>query len=148
MTRTQSNDVGLWAEGTKFSMTDGKPNGNVMYPNLFIPANYYANMASMGLTRKRLNSVFATATFGYREGLFLDVTARNDWSSALAFTNGYSFFYPSVGASLLLDRFVDMGGNIDLFKFRASYSVVGNDVPPYMTNPLYTPGAHGATTPP
>ena len=56
---------------------DGKPNGNVMYPNLFIPANYYANMASMGLTRKRLNSVFATATFGYREGLFLDVTARS-----------------------------------------------------------------------
>ena len=148
MTRTQSNNVDLWAEGTKFSMTDGKPNGNIMYPNIFIPANYYGNMASMGLTRKRLNSVFATATFGYKEGLFVDVTARNDWSSALAFTNGYSFFYPSVGASLLLDRFVDMGSNIDLFKFRASYSIVGNDVPAYMTNPLYTLGAQGAITPP
>lgn len=108
MTRTQSNNLDLWAEGTKFSMTDGKPNGNIMYPNLFIPANYYANMVETGLTRKRLNSVFATATFGYKEGLFVDVTARNDWSSALAFTNGYSFFYPSVGASLLLDRFVDI----------------------------------------
>ncbi|MCI7140112.1 SusC/RagA family TonB-linked outer membrane protein [Alistipes sp.] len=148
MTRTQSNNLDLWAEGTKFSMTDGKPNGNIMYPNLFIPANYYANMVETGLTRKRLNSVFATATFGYKEGLFVDVTARNDWSSALAFTNGYSFFYPSVGASLLLDRFVDMGSNIDLFKFRASYSIVGNDVPAYMTNPLYTLDAQGAITPP
>ena len=80
-------------------------------------------MAKQGLTRKRLNAVFATATFGYKDGLFLDVTARNDWSSTLAFTDSYSFFYPSVGASLLLDRFVDMGSNIDLFKFRASYSI-------------------------
>ena len=148
MMRTQSSNVDLWAEGTKFSMTDGKPNGNVMYPNIFNPANYYANMAKQGLTRKRLNAVFATATFGYKDGLFLDVTARNDWSSTLAFTDSYSFFYPSVGASLLLDRFVDMGSNIDLFKFRASYSIVGNDVPAYMTNPLYTLGSQGAITPP
>jgi len=74
MMRTQSSNVDLWAEGTKFSMTDGKPNGNVMYPNIFNPANYYANMAKQGLTRKRLNAVFATATFGYKDGLFLDAT--------------------------------------------------------------------------
>lgn len=148
MTRTQSNDLELWAEGTKFSVTDGKPNGNVMYPNLFIPKNFYANMVDTDLKRKRLNSVFATATFGFREGLFIDVTARNDWSSALAFTKSYSFFYPSFGASLLLDRFVNMGRNVDLFKFRASYSIVGNDVPAYMTNPLYTLGSQGAIVPP
>lgn len=148
MTRTRSNNVDLWGEGSKFSMNDGKPNGNIMYPNIFNPSNYYSNMASTGLTRKRLNSVFATATLGYKEGLFLDITARNDWSSALAFTDSYSFFYPSVGVSLLLDRFVDMGDNIDLFKFRGSYSVVGNDVPAYMTNPLYTLGSQGAIVPP
>ena len=38
------------------------------------------------MTQKRLNSVFATAQLGYREGIFLDISARNDWSSALAFT--------------------------------------------------------------
>ena len=43
------------------------------------------------LKEKRLNSVFATAQFGYKEGLFLDVSARNDWSSSLAFTDGVSF---------------------------------------------------------
>lgn len=44
----------------------------------------------MGLERKRLNSVFGAVTFGFKEALFLDVTARNDWSSALAYTDGYS----------------------------------------------------------
>lgn len=33
-----------------------------------------------------------------------------------------------------------MGKNIDLFKFRASYSIVGNDVPVFMSNLLYSPG--------
>ena len=67
------------------------------------------------LKEKRLNSVFATAQFGYKEGLFLDVTARNDWSSALAYTDGVSFFYPSVGASALLDKFIDFGKNVNMF---------------------------------
>ena len=51
------------------------------------------NGTTMGLERKRLNSVFGAVTFGFKEALFLDVTARNDWSSALAYTDGYSFFY-------------------------------------------------------
>lgn len=53
-----------------------------------------------------------------------------------------------MGASLLLNRFVDMGRNIDLFKFRGSYSIVGNDVPVYKTNPRYTYGDQGAINPP
>lgn len=100
------------------------------------------------MTQKRLNSVFATAQLGYREGIFLDISARNDWSSALAFTESCSFFYPSFGGSVLLNKFVDMGKNIDLFKFRASYSIVGNDVPVFMSNLLYSLGSQGAITPP
>lgn len=80
--------------------------------------------------------------------MFLDVTARNDWSSALAFTDGVSFFYPSVGASALLDKFVDFGKNVDMFKLRASYSIVGNDVPVFMTNLRYTLKDQGSITPP
>ena len=41
-----------------------------------------------------------------------------------------------------------MGKNIDLFKFRASYSIVGNDVPVFMSNLLYSLGSQGAITPP
>lgn len=144
MMQTRSNNVSLLYEQSKF-VAPG--NGGAYYPNIFNPSNFYMNGTTMGLERKRLNSVFGAVTFGFKEALFLDVTARNDWSSALAYTDGYSFFYPSVGASLLLNRFVDMGRNIDLFKFRGSYSIVGNDVPVYKTNPRYTYGDQGAINP-
>ena len=145
MMQTRSNNVSLLYEQSKF-VAPG--NGGAYYPNIFNPSNFYMNGTTMGLERKRLNSVFGAVTFGFKEALFLDVTARNDWSSALAYTDGYSFFYPSVGASLLLNRFVDMGRNIDLFKFRGSYSIVGNDIPVYKTNPRYTYGDQGAINPP
>lgn len=145
MMQTRSNNVSLLYEQSKF-VAPG--NGGAYYPNIFNPSNFYMNGTTMGLERKRLNSVFGAVTFGFKEALFLDVTARNDWSSALAYTDGYSFFYPSVGASLLLNRFMDMGRNIDLFKFRGSYSIVGNDVPVYKTNPRYTYGDQGAINPP
>ena len=145
MMQTRSNNVSLLYEQSKF-VAPG--NGGAYYPNIFNPSNFYMNGTTMGLERKRLNSVFGAVTFGFKEALFLDVTARNDWSSALAYTDGYSFFYPSVAASLPLNRFVDMGRNIDLFKFRGSYSIVGNDVPVYKTNPRYTYGDQGAINPP
>ncbi|MCP9612540.1 SusC/RagA family TonB-linked outer membrane protein [Coprobacter tertius] len=150
-TQTQTVFNELWGEGSQFQMNDGKPSGNIYYPNIFTPNNYYSNIARIGekwQTKKRINSVFATAQIGYHDGLFLDLTARNDWSSTLAFTDDVSFFYPSVGGSFLLNKFVDMGEKVDLVKFRASYSIVGNDVPLYVTNLLYTLGANGELTPP
>ena len=149
-TKSKTSHVDLWAEGTQF-VSPGS--GNVYYPNIFTPNNYYTNMSVVGKddhwnTEKRLNAVFATAQFGYKDGLFIDLSARNDWSSALAFTESCSFFYPSIGGSFLLDRFVDLGKNIDLFKFRASYSIVGNDVPLYMSNLLYSLQSQGSVTPP
>ena len=140
-TKTQTSHVDMWGEGSQFNIKDGKPDGNIYYPNIFTPNNYYGNLAYLQegdwVTKKRINSIFATAQIGYREGLFLDFSARNDWSSALSFTDGCSFFYPSVGAGFLLNKFVDMGKNVDLFKVRASYSIVGNDVPVFVTNLRY-----------
>lgn len=138
-TKSKTSHVDMWGEGSAFTAPGS---GNVYYPNIFAPGNYYKNMFVLENegywnTEKRLNAVFATAQIGWRDGLFLDVSARNDWSSALAFTESCSFFYPSVGGSFLMNKFVDMGKNVDLFKFRASYSVVGNDVPVFMTNLLY-----------
>lgn len=151
-TKSKTSHVDMWAEGSQFSAPGA---GNVFYPNIFTPGNYYQNMFVLDNdaqwnTEKRLNAVFATAQVGWRDGLFLDVSARNDWSSALSFTESCSFFYPSVGASFLMNKFVNMGKNVDLFKFRASYSVVGNDVPLYMTNLLYhfVKGGNGAIAAP
>ena len=139
-TKTKTAHVDLWAEGDQFKAPG---DGNVYYPNIFTPNNYYGNMSTLGNgdamnTEKRLNAVFATAQVGFKEAVFLDLSARNDWSSALAFTESCSFFYPSVGASVLLNKLVPMGEQVNLFKFRGSYSIVGNDVPIYMSNQRYT----------
>lgn len=149
-TKTKTSHVDLWGEGSKF-VSPG--NGNVYYPNIFTPNNFYNNLSTLDSgdamkTEKRLNAVFATAQIGYKDAAFLDLSARNDWSSALAYTESCSFFYPSVGASVLLNKFVDMGKEVNLFKFRASYSIVGNDVPIYMSNQLYTLGSQGAISAP
>ena len=56
-------------------------------------------------SQKRINSVYGLAKFGFKGVLFVDVTGRNDWSSALATptsTQNTSFFYPSVSGSLIL----------------------------------------------
>lgn len=149
-TKTKTAHVDLWAEGDQFKAPG---DGNVYYPNIFTPNNYYGNMSTLGNgdamnTEKRLNAVFATAQVGFKEAVFLDLSARNDWSSALAFTESCSFFYPSVGASVLLNKLVPMGEQVNLFKFRGSYSIVGNDVPIYMSNPRYTLGGSGSISAP
>lgn len=149
-TKTKTAHVDLWAEGDQFKAPG---DGNVYYPNIFTPNNYYGNMSTLGNgdamnTEKRLNAVFATAQVGFKEAVFLDLSARNDWSSALAFTESCSFFYPSVGASVLLNKLVPMGEQVNLFKFRGSYSIVGNDVPIYMSNQRYTLEKSGSISAP
>ena len=147
-TKTKTSHVDLWGEGSQYKAPG---DGNIYYPNIFTPNNYYGNMSTVGdamKTEKRLNAVFATAQVGYKEAAFIDLSARNDWSSALAFTDGCSFFYPSVGASVLLNKFIDMGEQVNLFTFRGSYSIVGNDVPIYLSNLRYTLGSAGSISAP
>jgi len=106
-------------------------------PNFFVPENIRGNGSErVSSPQKRLNSVFGTAQVGYKGMIYLDVTGRNDWSSTLAFTNNISYFYPSVGLTLLVNEMVPMGDWINLLKLRGSYSIVGNDIPAYITYPM------------
>jgi TonB-linked SusC/RagA family outer membrane protein len=78
-------------------------------------------------------SVFATAQLGYRS-IFLDLTARNDWASTFAGTDTRSFFYPSVGLSVVISDLVDINPAILSFvKLRGSYSEVGSPPLRYIT---------------
>ena len=96
-------------------------------------------------SRKRINSVYGIAKLGYKDFLFLDITGRNDWSSALATpssTDQVSFFYPSLSGSFVLSNVIDLPENISFAKLRASWAQVGNDTDPYQTS-----GAFQAQTP-
>ncbi|SCY42978.1 TonB-linked outer membrane protein, SusC/RagA family [Nonlabens sp. Hel1_33_55] len=106
-------------------------------PGIFSLNNAASPIETFGFTsEKRINSLYAFAKAGYKNFLYLDVTARNDWSSALAtpFTaDNTSFFYPSVSTSFILSNVVELPRVIDFAKIRASYAEVGNDTSPYQT---------------
>ncbi|WP_430428552.1 SusC/RagA family TonB-linked outer membrane protein [Maribacter litoralis] len=96
-------------------------------------------------SNKRINSIYGLAKLGYKDYLFLDITGRNDWSSALATpfsVDDTSFFYPSVSSSFILTNTVNLPQVISFAKLRASWAQVGND-----TNPYQTTGAFVAQTP-
>ncbi len=96
-------------------------------------------------SRKRINSVYGFAKIGFQDFIFLDITGRNDWSSALATplsSENSSFFYPSVSSSFILSKLVDLPSSISFAKLRASWAKVGND-----TAPFQTAGAFLAQTP-
>lgn len=79
--------------------------------------------------KKAVYSVYGTVNLGYRDMIYLDLTARNDWSSTLP-ANNRSYFYPSASLSLLINEMVRMD-NVNLFKVRAGAAQVGNDANPY-----------------
>ncbi|SJZ51961.1 iron complex outermembrane recepter protein [Chitinophaga eiseniae] len=100
------------------------------------------------LLRKRINSLFFAASLAYNNELFLDVTGRNDWSSALTYPKGSngkttnSYFYPSVSAAWEFTQTLkeEMPSWISYGKLRASYAMVGGDLDPYQINVgYYTP---------
>ena len=108
-------------------------------PELTIPGVYNLTnnakpiLAGNSLTQKKVNSLYVTAQFSYLNGLFLDLTGRNDWSSALPKKNN-SYFYPSASLSAVLTDLFDIRSNILTFaKVRTSTSMVRRDLEPYQT---------------
>lgn len=92
---------------------------------------------------RALHSVYGTVQFSYKDFLYLDLTARNDWSSTIA--SPYSYFYPSVSASAILSDMFKMPAAISFSKVRAAVTQVGNDGIPYLLNQSYSyiPGGFG-----
>ena len=106
--------------------TENLPQG--VFPN---PYNYRS--------KKEVNSLYGLASLSWDDTYFVDVTARNDWSSTLSPKN-WSFFYPSVATSILLDKALNLKGPkswIDMLKLRFSWANVGNDTSPYSLDQYY-----------
>ena len=86
---------------------------------------------------KTVNSLYASANLGFRNYLFVDLTARNDWSSTLP-ANNRSYFYPSAAVSAIVTDIFDIKSSVLSFaKIRAGVAQVGNDTDPYMLKSTY-----------
>jgi hypothetical protein len=109
----------------------------LVVPDLFTISNIAptALVYSSYMSERGINSVYALGNFGFKDMLYLDVTARNDWSSTLPVDNR-SYFYPSASLSFLLSEIVDIP-KVDLFKLRGGWARVGNDTSPYQLGAYY-----------
>ncbi len=107
-----------------------------------LSSNVFSLEASIGRpditdlkTKKRINSVFASSSLGYKDMLFLDLGARNDWSSTLPLKNN-SYFYPSGSVSWIASSLIDASW-LNFLKLRAALAQVGNDTDPYNVRLAY-----------
>ena len=122
----QSIEGGFASVANVFSLA----NIDRTHPQTYIDASGYKIMKQ---------AVFANVQLGWKGMVYLDVTARNDWTSTFAKSDYKSFFYPTVGLSgIFTEIFPSLKGNVlSYMKARLSYSEVGNDPDPFLTIPTY-----------
>ena len=117
---------------------------NTFVSELIIPDLYAVSNAAvaatteMSETHTELQSAFATVNFGFRNYLFVDLTARNDWSSTLPVDNN-SYFYPSASLGFVVTEALGVQSNILSYaKVRASYAQVGGTAGAYSLQGTYS----------
>ena len=127
--------------------------GELLVPNLF-SLNNGVNKPTVTseLIRRKMNSLYGSLQLNWDGYLFLDVTARNDWSSTMSKANR-SYFYPSVSLSAVISDMLPKIGSempewFTFAKVRASFAEVGNDLDPYQLYNNFTVGKdeNGNTT--
>src|SRR5690606_3715200 len=80
--------------------------GGLSFPNFFdIEASVARPVVTRGYATKQVNSFYGRASLGYRNFLYVDLTARQDYSSSLPKDNN-GFFYPSVGGSFVFTELI------------------------------------------
>jgi len=87
-----------------------------------------------------INSVFGSASLAWKDMLFLDLSARNDWSSTLPEADN-SYFYPAASLSFAISELSSIKDSdvINFAKVRASVAQAGNDSDPYRLSNVYNP---------
>ena len=93
------------------------------------------NRPIFDLNKHYINSVFVNAELGYRSMVYLTLTGRNDWDSALDGTAQTSFFYPSVGTSIVLSEMFQLPRFVNYLKVRGSWASVGSAIEANLSSP-------------
>ena len=134
-----SSNMGASFSRLKYDVT-GFQGGLKAPSNVFTPnAIDYGNATNdnrpiLESYKHYINSMFISAELGYRSMLYLTLTGRNDWDSALHGTAQTSFFYPSVGVSAVISEMAKMPQMINYLKVRASWASVGSAIEPNLSS--------------
>ena len=121
--------VGINQRRTSFSAIGASTNGGLVVPGVYALSNSVSAPAAPSETEYQIgvDGMFAQASFGYKNFLYVDVTGRQDVSSTLPVANN-TYFYPSATLSFIFSEFLDIDG-FDFGKVRVNYANVGSDAP-------------------
>ena len=111
--------------------------GGLAIPGLYAVSNSVLTppIPSEVLTEKEVFGVFGNVSLGFMNMLYLDLSARQDKSSALPIENN-TYFYPAASLSWVFSEMVDVNW-LDLGKIRVNYATVGSDTGPLNTKDTY-----------
>lgn len=112
-------------------------------PFFYSFTNLETSTAIPSTRRLTTNSLFASLDLSYKNFLYLNATAREDWFSTLTASDGSnsdnSIFYPSVGAGFIFSEVLELPQWFSYGKLRGSWAQVGGGLPdPYTLNESYT----------
>lgn len=120
--------VGVNRRQAKADIMTGTTNGGLIIP-LFYNFSNSRELPTVSevSSYKRVNSVYESASFGYKDTFFVDVTNRTDWSSALP---DKPYNYPSVSGSIVISNFINAKW-LNFAKIRGGWANVSSDADPY-----------------
>ncbi|MCS3213323.1 SusC/RagA family TonB-linked outer membrane protein [Bacteroides thetaiotaomicron] len=109
--------------------------GLATIPNFFHFGNVNPNISKRNefAWHDQTQSIFGSVELGWNHMLYLTATGRNDWASQLAFTSQQSYFYPSVGLSVVLSEMFKLPEVISYLKIRGSWAEVASAPERYLT---------------
>ncbi|MBR2202958.1 MAG: SusC/RagA family TonB-linked outer membrane protein [Prevotella sp.] len=99
--------------------------------------NYSQQSVQQNSYTKQINSIYGSASVGYKHTYFLEGTVRGDKSSTLPSGNNV-YVYPSVSASIVFSEYLKSKNIINYGKIRASFAQVGSDTDPYQLALYYS----------
>ncbi|SMD33007.1 TonB-linked outer membrane protein, SusC/RagA family [Reichenbachiella faecimaris] len=134
----------------EYEFAENETQGGLLVEGLYNLGNSTLTpQARLNRYSKRLVGVLGNVRLGFRDAVFLEYSARNDWSSTLPEENN-SFFYQAVGASAVITDLLDINSNVlNFLKIRGSIGTTGKDAPAYVLNSSFNgnPGVFGGSNP-
>lgn len=123
---------------TEREILEGSTVGGLVVEGVYNLANSTQSAKSdRSRDKYRIVGILGNARLGFKDALFLDLSARNDRSSTLP-SDGNSFSYWSIGTSAILTDLLGVESDaLSFIKLRASYGTTGKDAPLYQLNSVY-----------
>ena len=148
---TYTNEVDFFGGNLKYNLLIGNninqrsyKRVNIVSKGLVVPGYYNVGNISGSAEVytseyvRRLVGVFGQLGLEFNDYLFVNLQARNDWSSTLPIGSN-SFFYPGATMGFIFSDLLPENKTLSYGKFRLSYAFAGNDAAPFMTSEIYRP---------